>query len=230
MGTDLKMGSYASLSDQNVLVTGSTKGIGLAVARAFHGAGAMVVLHGRADTPVDGLIENFLEPQRVRYVGGDLCDRAARREVMQAAGHLDHLVNKPAIQLFDALLQFAQCAENSSGSSIVNIASTRAVRPGVGLVSYSASKAAVVSLTQSAAAELGSRGVRVSAISPGLIEGPNLRKDWPEGVSAFENSGPLGRIGQPEDIAAACLFLSSASAAWITGQNIVIDGGITLVR
>lgn len=193
----------------------------------------------------------------VRYFGGDLSDASARRSLVERAGEwtgrLDHLVNNAGLQFFGGLMQsdfaqfeqtlstnvaaladlmklFAEQADATRAPSIVNIASTRASRPGVGLATYSASKAAVVSLTESGAAELGPMGVRVNAISPGLIERPGLRIDWPEGVRSFEDSAPLGRIGRPEDIAAASLFLCSDGASWITGQNLVVDGGITLIR
>jgi NAD(P)-dependent dehydrogenase (short-subunit alcohol dehydrogenase family) len=95
---------------------------------------------------------------------------------------------------------------------------------------YSASKAAVVAMTQALAAELGPKGIRVNAISPGLVERLGLEESWPEGVARFRNDAPLQRLGQPADIGNACVFLVSPAAAWITGINLVVDGGISLVR
>ncbi len=118
----------------------------------------------------------------------------------------------------------------TDGAAIVNIASVRADRPGSRMAHYSASKAAIVALTRGLAAELGPQHIRVNAISPGLVERPGLAESWPEGVARFTKEAPLRRLGRPDDVAAACLFLVSPAAAWITGVNLVVDGGISLVR
>ena len=110
--------------------------------------------------------------------------------------------------------------------AIVNIGSTSALNPGTDHAHYNSAKAAVIMLTRSAAQELAPYGIRVNAVSPGLIARPGIKDHWPEGVARWENKAPLGRMGEPEDVADACLFLASPAARWITAQNLVLDGGV----
>ena len=85
-------------------------------------------------------------------------------------------------------------------------------------------------MTRALAVELGPRRIRVNAISPGLVERPGLAESWPDGVARFKSDAPLGRLGRPADVADACAFLVSDAAGWITGVELVVDGGISLVR
>ena len=110
--------------------------------------------------------------------------------------------------------------------AIVNVTSIQAFRPAPGLAHYSAAKAGLEMLTRSAALELGPAGVRVNAVAPGLIWREGLETAWPEGVARYLAAAPLGRLGQPEDVADACLFLSSPAARFITGTTLVVDGGV----
>ena len=112
------------------------------------------------------------------------------------------------------------------GGAIVNIASVSALNPASAHSHYNSAKAALVMLTRSAAQELGEFNIRVNAVSPGLIARPGIKEQWPEGVARWENQAPLGRMGEPEDVADACLYLASPAARWITGQNLVLDGGV----
>jgi NAD(P)-dependent dehydrogenase (short-subunit alcohol dehydrogenase family) len=84
----------------------------------------------------------------------------------------------------------------------------------------------VIMLTRSAAQELGPYNIRVNAVSPGLIAREGIEDQWPDGVARWQNQAPLGRMGEPEDVADACLFLASPAARWISGQNLVLDGGM----
>ena len=118
-----------------------------------------------------------------------------------------------------------QMIDQGDGGAIINIASIEAYAPMPGHSHYDAAKAGVVMLTKSSAQELGSHGIRVNAISPGLIWREGIERDWPEGVERWKSAAPLKRLGTPEDIASACLFLASAAAGWITGINLVVDGG-----
>ena len=110
--------------------------------------------------------------------------------------------------------------------AIVNIASIEGLQPADGHSHYAASKAAVLMHTRAAALELGRHGIRVNAVAPGLIERVDLAADWPDGVRRWQSACPLGRLGQPDDVADAVLFLASDAARWITGATLVVDGGM----
>jgi NAD(P)-dependent dehydrogenase (short-subunit alcohol dehydrogenase family) len=108
----------------------------------------------------------------------------------------------------------------------VNVASIEGLRPAPEHSHYVAAKSGVLAYTRSAALELGPHGIRVNAVSPGLIWREGIEEAWPEGVASFRSRAPLGRLGRPEEVAEACLFLSSPRASFITGANLVVDGGI----
>jgi NAD(P)-dependent dehydrogenase (short-subunit alcohol dehydrogenase family) len=116
------------------------------------------------------------------------------------------------------------------GGAFVNIASIEAGNVAPAHSHYAAAKAGVVMYTKSAARELGGLGIRVNAVSPGLIWRPGLDEAWPQGVAAYTAATPLGRLGQFEDVGDACLFLVSAASRWITGADLVVDGGVLTNR
>ena len=99
-------------------------------------------------------------------------------------------------------------------------------QPAPGHGHYAAAKAALVMLTRSAALEYGPRGIRVNSVSPGLIDDGSLSDRWPEGVERWLVAAPLGRLGTPEDVAGAVAFLASPQASWISGTDLVVDGGV----
>ena len=113
-------------------------------------------------------------------------------------------------------------------NAIVNIASIEADSPGEAHSHYVASKQGVIGHTRAAALELGAYGIRVNAVSPGLITREGIREGFAEGVAAWERNAPLARMGQPDDIADACLFLASRAARWVTGVNVRVDGGMNV--
>lgn len=186
----------------------------------------------------------------------DLTDEdAARRLVEEAAdwggGRLTALVNNAGVQplrdlpgmtaaewraVVDTNLTgvFA-CTQAAAGimraqdggGSVTHIASIEASAPAPAHAHYSASKAAVVMHARSAALEYGPWGVRVNSVSPGLIDREGLDEEWPEGVRRWRRAAPTGRLGRPEDVGDACVFLASRLASWITGHDLVVDGGVT---
>lgn len=115
---------------------------------------------------------------------------------------------------------------SGTAGAIVNVASIEGLQPAPGHSHYVAAKSGVLAYTRSAALELGPHGIRVNAVSPGLVWREGIEEAWPEGVASFRARAPLGRLGRPEEVAEACLFLSSSRASFITGANLVVDGGV----
>lgn len=109
---------------------------------------------------------------------------------------------------------------------ITHIASIEATRPAPAHAHYAAAKAGVVMHAKAAALELGGAGIRVNSVSPGLIERPNLETDWPAGVQSWQDHAPLGRLGTATDVGNACVLLASNGATFITGHDLVVDGGM----
>ncbi|KOV58339.1 short-chain dehydrogenase [Streptomyces sp. NRRL WC-3618] len=187
----------------------------------------------------------------------DACRRVVREAAEWGGGRLDALVNNAGVQpvqelagmtvadwraVVDAnvLSVFActqaaaevmreQRGENGGGDggSVTHIASIEAARPAPGHAHYCASKAAVVTHARSAALEYGPYGIRVNTVSPGLIDREGLTDDWPEGVRRWQQAAPVGRLGRAEDIGDACVFLASRLASWISGHDLVVDGGVS---
>ncbi|MEM7355731.1 MAG: glucose 1-dehydrogenase [Acidobacteriota bacterium] len=120
-----------------------------------------------------------------------------------------------------------QMIRQGEGGAIVNIASIEGNMPAPMHSHYATAKAGVLMHTRAAALELGGEGIRVNSVSPGLIGRPGIEEEWPEGVERWRAAAPLSRLGQPEDVADACLFLASPGARWITGTDLTVDGGVT---
>jgi len=240
-------------SNRAFLVTGSTRGIGKAIARAVASAGATVGIHGRSSDNVASVCSEFTGTgMKTIPVSGDLSDPGIApglvRTFFEAAGRLDGLVNNAgggkAISFrgltldkwrktFSTNLEAAMLAsreayaimrDNGSGG-IVNIASLAAHGPGKWMgADYAASKAGLVSMTQSLAFEAARFGIRVNAVSPGMIE-TDMTSILPEDTRKALNI-PLGRLGKPEETAQAVLFLLSDASSYITGQVLHVDGGL----
>ncbi len=244
------------LSGRVALVTGASAGIGAQVARAFGAAGAAVVVHARREDARVGDVITAIAAAGGRAVlaTGNLADEAACAEVVEQAvrafGRLDVLVNNAGVQPVQALdamtladwravvdvnlgatfacTQFAaRQMRGSGGGSIIHIASIEGSQPAYGHAHYAASKAAIIMHARAAALEYGPLGIRVNTVSPGLITRPGLEQDWPDGVGRWLAAAPLGRLGTGMDVANACLFLASPMAAWITGHDLVVDGGMS---
>jgi NAD(P)-dependent dehydrogenase (short-subunit alcohol dehydrogenase family) len=245
-----------NLSGKVAIVTGASQGIGASIARRFAEAGSAVVVHYRrkAREALEVATSITAAGGDAIVIQADLRDAAAVRNVVDQAamrfGRLDLLVNNAGTFPNRTLLEMtqdewrdmyesvvdttmlctqaaAQQMKSSGGGAIVNIGSIGAVHPAPDHSHYNSAKAAVVMFTKSAALELGGYDIRVNAVSPGLIARPGIEEQWPEGVARWQAKALLGRLGQPEDVADACLFLASPAARWITGQNLVVDGGVT---
>lgn len=232
------------VADKVVIVTGAGGGIGAGIAAAFRDAGAQVVAHHRRSRPPEGMALALPGDLTEHGTAGMLVDATVKR-----FGRLDGLVNNAAIQdmaPFDEAshddlwrrtwqtnltavhrLTRRAAAAMGEGGAITHIASIEASTPAPGHAAYAVSKAALVMHAKAAALELGPRGIRVNAVSPGLIDRPGLIDVWPDGVERYTAAAPLGRLGTPADVAAACLFLASDAAAWITGIDLTVDGGVS---
>lgn len=237
------------LTGRVVLITGSTGGIGQGIARRFHAAGATVAHHYRSDSDTAHGLAEELEDAVV--VWADLAEPGADRlveEVAAKAGRLDHLVNNAGIQPLADLsdiagrewaevieanlnavhrLSRAAATVTPEGGTITHIASIEGSQPAFSHGHYAASKAGLIMHARAASLEWGSRGIRVNTVSPGLIYREGLEDQWPEGVERWQKAAPLTRLGTPEDIGDACVFLASDMARWITGIDMVVDGGVS---
>ncbi|GAB1510402.1 SDR family NAD(P)-dependent oxidoreductase [Actinophytocola sp. KF-1] len=242
------------LSGTAVLVTGASGNIGGGIAWRFAEAGsAVVVHHHRGAAAAEALVARIAAAGgRATAMRADLADDVACHDLVHAAagwaGRLDALVNNAGVQPVedlagmsaerwravletnvDSVFACTQAAAEvmADGGSVTHVASIEATQPAPGHAHYSSAKAAVVMHARAAALEYGARGIRVNAVSPGLIDRPGLADDWPDGVDRWQRAAPLTRLGTPADVANACVFLASPLAAWITGQNLVVDGGVS---
>jgi NAD(P)-dependent dehydrogenase (short-subunit alcohol dehydrogenase family) len=187
-------------------------------------------------------------------VGGDLTAPDGPDDLLAAAverlGGLDVLVNNAGIQpvaafedLTDAEWEEVLATNLSAlhrttrafarhrrrrggGGAVVDIASIEGHQPAVGHAHYAASKAAVRMHARAAALELGPAGIRVNVVSPGLVDRPGLEAEWPDGVRRWRTAAPLGRLGRPDDVGDACVALASPLMRWVTGAELVVDGGM----
>ena len=244
------------LTNRVAIVTGASRGIGASIAQQYAASGAKTVVHYRSDkTGALKVVEAIrASGGNAHGIQADLSDenqvRSMIEQVQREHGGIDILVNNAGIypsksiedmslaewrEMYEANMETVflcvkhamPCLEKSGYANIINIASISATRPGNDHSHYNSSKAALVSFTESAAQELAPKGIRVNCVSPGLIWREGIEKSWPDGVNRWLEKVPLKRLGQPEDIANGCLFLASSASAWITGHNLVIDGGIS---
>lgn len=241
------------LSKKNVFITGSTRGIGLAIAHKFASQGANIVLNGRSAIS-DELLDQFSDYDvKVVAISGDVSDSAdANRmvaEAIEALGSVDVLVNNAGITNDKLVLKMTEedfekvLKINLTGAfnmtqtvlkpmskarqgAIINMSSVVGLMGNVGQANYAASKAGLLGLTKSVAREVAGRNVRVNAIAPGFIESDMTDAIPEKAKQAMIAQVPMKRIGQAEEVAQVVAFL--ASQEYLTGQVIAIDGGMTM--
>jgi NAD(P)-dependent dehydrogenase (short-subunit alcohol dehydrogenase family) len=246
------------LQGKTALVTGASRGIGKAIAVAIAAEGGNVVLASRKQDALDEVAAEIRKAHpdvgvlaKAAHVAREEQARACVEAAVAEFGGIDVLVNNagtnpyfgPMVDL-DATLaekivqinqfsivQWTGLAWRASmaerGGSIINIASVGGMATEIGIGYYNASKAAVIHLTRQFAMELAPK-VRVNGIAPGLVKTHLARALWEGNEESISKHMPLGRIGEPEDIATAAVFLAGDTSSWMTGQTLVIDGGSTV--
>ena len=240
------MPEFASLEGKTALVTGGSRGIGAAVARELAQAGATVVVGYRSGADEAGAIASEIGG---RAVQADVSNVDDAKRLVEEAGELDVLVNNAGITRDGVLARmtdddwrsvletnlssvFYTCRAVSRGmmkrrgGAIVNLSSIVGLHGNWGQSNYAASKGGIVAFTKSLAQELGSRGVRANVVAPGYIKTQLTDAIPEEAQRQMLGLTPLGRFGEPQDVARAVRFLSSDDASFITGEVVVVGGGL----
>lgn len=241
------------LADRNALVTGASGGIGGETARRLAAAGARVAVHAfRNISGAEAVAAEIVEAGGEAFaLAGNAAELPAMARIVDETaerfGSIDILVHvagtSPQMPFgsitaenFDALfrdnvlsaiLAMQESARHmGEGGRMVAVSSNLSYGPMAGLVPYAAAKAALITLTQGFARELGSRRIAVNAVAPGAIE--TQMTEWiPQDIrDAIAGSTPLGRMGRPDDVADAIVFLASPAAKWVNGRTLIVDGGL----
>lgn len=250
------VGALLDLSGRVALVTGAGRGIGAAIAERFAEAGAAVAVHYRTSAEgAEAVVEEIgRKGGRAAPVQADLTTgeevEMLLAEVVARFERLDVLVNNAGSYPVSPLIGMEEAewdeviasnlksvhlasqaaarlfADQGGGGAIVNIGSVEGSSPAPLHAHYTAAKAGVLMHTRAAAQELGPAGVRVNSVSPGLVWTAGIEEAWPEGVARWLEAAPLGRMGRAVEVADACLFLASDAARWVTGADLVVDGGV----
>jgi NAD(P)-dependent dehydrogenase (short-subunit alcohol dehydrogenase family) len=244
--------------DQVAVVTGASRGIGLAIATRLVSEGARVCITARKPEGLAAAIETLekIGEGRVISVAGRADDAEHQQEVLERTvstfGRLDVLVNNTGINptygtlmeiddgsarkimdvnVLAALNWIRRAREHGLGAdrpgAVVNVASIAGLHPSPGIAYYGVSKSAVIGLTMQLGAELGPQ-IRVNAVAPAVVKTKFAAALYEENEAEVVASYVLGRLGDPADVAAAVAFFASSDASWITGQTLLIDGGVSL--
>ena len=245
------------LRNQIAIITGAGRGIGFATAKILGGYGATPIIcdvlpESELSKTIDHLQSNGIDSfsYRVDVTNKEQIDKMVQ-DVLERWGHIDILVNNAGLTRDAALLRMKdedwhlvlnvclqgtyQCTKSVLKSMvkrrygrIINISSVVGVIGNAGQVNYSSAKAAIIGFTKSLAREIASRGITVNAIAPGFFD-TDMTRNLPEAIKeGWINQIPVGRLGQPEEIARVALFLASDDSSYITGQTIQADGGMRL--
>jgi len=238
--------AFCSLEGRNALVTGASRGIGRAIAAELAAAGASVVVSYRTGAEDAEALAAEIDG---RAIQADVSDPESATALVEAAGDLDILVNNAGVTRDGLLVRmsdddwrtvldtnlgscFHTCRAVTRGmmrkrsGAIVNISSVVGIHGNWGQTNYAASKAGIIGFTKALARELGSRNVRANVVVPGYVK-TRLTDVLPEdATSAMLENTPLGRLGDPEDVAGAVRFLCSDQASFVTGAVLLVDGGL----
>jgi 3-oxoacyl-[acyl-carrier protein] reductase len=238
--------SFASLEGKTALVTGGSRGIGRAIALELGRAGANVVVGYRTGREEAEAVASEIGG---RAVEADVGDPESAKALVEGAGDLDILVNNAGLtrdgllarmsdedwrtvidtnlsSVFYTCRAAARPMMKRRGGAIVNVSSIVGVHGNFGQTNYAASKAGIIGFTKSLARELGSRSVRANVVAPGYVK-TQLTDVLPDEATALMlTNTPLGRLGDPEDVAGAVRFLCSDAAAFVTGAVLLVDGGL----
>jgi 3-oxoacyl-[acyl-carrier protein] reductase len=244
------------LTDRTALVTGATGGIGGAIARAFHKQGATVAVSGRQTEKLEKLATEL--GSRVHVLPCDLGDRAAVGGLVDAAiaklGRLDIQVNNAGLtkdnlfmvmkdEQWDEVIAVnltatftlmraaarAMMRAKTGYGRIVNISSVSGIIGNPGQGNYAASKAGMIGMSKSLAREVASRGITVNCVAPGFISTAMTDVLNEKQVGAIKEAIPAQKFGTPADIAAACVYLASSEAGYMTGQTLHVNGGLAMI-
>ena len=240
------MAEFCSLEGRTALVTGGSRGIGRAIAAELAEAGAQVVIGYRAGREEADDVAGQIGAKAIQ---ADVAEADDAKRLVEEAGDVDILVNNAGVTrdgllarmsdedwdvVIDTNLRgtFNTCRAVTRGmmkrraGAIVNVSSIVGVHGNPGQTNYSASKAGIIGFTKALARELGSRGVRANVVAPGYIS-TRLTNELPEELkNAMLANTPLGRFGDPEDVAGVVRFLCSDEAAFVTGEVLLVDGGL----
>ena len=241
------------LDGKVALVTGASRGIGRAIASSFASSGAQVMISSRKQEALEAAASEMEGEVATRAAHAGKPDEIAGcvSACMDRFGSVDILVNNAATnpymgpsmdielsawdKIFEVNLRGAhvwvqeawKASMRENGGSVINIASVGGLMSESSIAVYNVAKAAMIHLTRSLATEL-APGVRVNGIAPGLVKTDMARAIWEEHEEAMAATMPLKRLGEPEDIANMATFLASDAASWITGQTMVVDGGLLI--